>query len=209
MKKTIIFGFDGTIVDSRDIVIELYNTLADKKNFKKINQLNVEFLSGLPLLERCKALNIPTPKIPYIAFYIKKHYEKILCSLNIQVGIIDVLNKLKENGFEICIISSNFKETIKEYLEINNINIFNAIYSSKNIFGKHHVINRFLKKYNLDRKDVLYVGGEVRDIISCKKIGVKIASVLWGWDSCELLSKEKPDFIANNPAELIDIAYQF
>lgn len=209
MNKTIMFGFDGTIVDSRDIVIQLYNNLAEKRNFKKINQLNVKFLSGLPIVERCKALNIPTYKIPYVAFYIKKNYKKFLYSLNIRVGIIDVLNKLKENGFEICIISSNSKETIKEYLEINNINIFNIICSSKDLFGKHHIINRFLKKYNLDRKDVLYVGGEVRDIISCKKAGIKIASVLWGYDSCELLSKEKPDFIVNNPAELIDIAYKF
>lgn len=209
MNKTIIFDFDGTIVDSRDIVIQLYNNLAEKENFRKINQLNIKFLSGLPIVERCKALNIPTHKIPYIAFYIKKNYKKILYSLNIQAGMIDVLNKLKDNGFEICIISSNFKETIEEYLEINNINIFNAVCSSKNIFGKHQVIKRFLKKYNLNRKDVLYVGGEVRDIVSCKKAGVKIASVLWEYDSCELLSKEKPDFIVNNPAELIDIAYKF
>lgn len=204
-----IFAFDGTIVDSRDIVIQLYNNLAEKNNFKKVNQLNVEFLSGLPILERCKALNIPAHKLPYLAFHVKKNYKEILYSLRVRVEIIDVLNKLKENGFEFYIVSANSKETIKEYLGINNINIFNAVFSSKDIFGKHHIINHILKKYNLDRKDVLYVGGQVRDIICCKKIGVKIAAVLWGYDSSELISKEKPDFIVANPDELIDVAYKF
>lgn len=209
MKKNIIFDFDGTIVDSRDLVIHLYNEIAERNNFKKINKADIKSLSGMPIIERCKALNVPLYKIPTLVFEGKKNYKNFLHSLTVKDGIIDVLHKLKENGFRLGIISSNAKSTIKEILEKNSLDIFDDIYSAKGIFGKHHTINGFAKKFNLNKEEILYIGDEVRDIISCKKSGVKILAVTWGYDSPELLLESNPEYITNNPAEIIDIVCKF
>lgn len=209
MEKTIIFDFDGTIVNSRDLVIKLYNELAEKNNCKKINEIDIKFLSGLSINERCKELGVPLYKIPSFAFEVKKNYKDYLCSLSIKEGIIDVLYKLRENRLRLSVVSSNSQSTILDFVKKNNIDIFDNIYSAKDIFGKHNTINGFLKKFNLDKKDVLYIGDEVRDVISCKKSGIKIIAVTWGYDSKELLSNGNPDFIVDYPSEIINIASGF
>jgi phosphoglycolate phosphatase len=206
MQKTIIFDFDGTIVDSKDLIIQLYNELAEKNNYKKIDKSNFKSLSELPIVERCKVLNVPIYKIPALVYEVMKNYKNYLVSINIVDGIRDVLFKLKENGFNLGIISSNSISTIEEFLVKNKIDIFDSIYSAKNIFGKHHTINGLVKKFNLDKKYILYVGDEIRDIISCKKACAKIVAVTWGYDSTELLLDGKPDFIVNSPAEILDVA---
>ena len=42
----------------------------------------------------------------------------------------------------------------------------------------------------------MYVGDEVRDIEACRKVGVKIITVTWGWESPDAILKATPDFIA-------------
>ena len=49
---------------------------------------------------------------------------------------------------------------------------------------------------------MIYVGDELRDIESCKKLGVPIVAVTWGYDSPQLLLSGNPDHIANTPGEL-------
>jgi phosphoglycolate phosphatase len=57
--------------------------------------------------------------------------------------------------------------------------------------------------------NVLYVGDEVRDIVACKKAGVKIAWVDWGYDLKEAVADEKPDYLISNPLEIISIVTKY
>ncbi|MBC8014963.1 MAG: hypothetical protein H7X79_04380, partial [Sporomusaceae bacterium] len=51
----------------------------------------------------------------------------------------------------------------------------------------------------------IYIGDEVRDVISCKKVSIKVIAVTWGYDSLDYLLENKPDFIANKPEEILNI----
>lgn len=204
MEKFLIFDFDGTIIDSRDLVVQLYNEIAERDNYKKIDKLDVAKLSNLPIAERCRRLNVPIYKIPSIALEVRKNYKKDLPNLRIKVQVAELLNNLKEE-FRLGILSSNEKSSIIEFLKMNNIDIFEIVFSEKNIFGKHYAINKFVKKMNLKMENTVYVGDEVRDIISCKKVGLKVIAVTWGYDSSRFLSENKPDYIAKIPAKILDI----
>ena len=59
-----------------------------------------------------------------------------------------------------------------------------------------------MEKHNLKPQEIIYVGDEVRDIQACKKIGVKIIAVSWGYNSKEILDREKPDYLVNKPIEI-------
>ena len=52
---------------------------------------------------------------------------------------------------------------------------------------------------------MLYVGDEQRDIVACKKNNVKVIWVSWGFDIHAVIEKENPDFIAQQPADIIEI----
>jgi len=209
MDKFLIFDFDGTIIDSRDLIIQLYNEIAERDHYKKIDTLDILKLSDLSITERCKILNVPMYKIPSIALEVRKYYKRELPNLRIKDRVAELLYNLKKAGFRLGIISSNEKNNIIQFLKVNEIDIFEQVFSEKNIFGKHHAINKFIKNLNLEMGNTIYIGDEVRDITSCKKVSIKIIAVTWGYDSLKFLSENHPDFIANNPEEILNIVNNY
>lgn len=204
MKKTLIFDFDGTLVNSKDVIIQIYNEIAQENNYKKISSSDVSNLSRISIAERCKLLSVPTYKIPLLFVEVMKRYKDHIININISEELLDVLIALKEE-FNLSIISSNSESTIGDILKNNKIDIFNSIHSSKNLFGKHFAINAYIKKFKLSKDNVIYIGDELRDIVSCKKCGVRVIAVTWGYDSADLLKSYAPDYLVNTPMEIAEI----
>ncbi|SFR13295.1 HAD-IA family hydrolase [Desulfoscipio geothermicus] len=205
MIKHVVFDFDGTIVDSRYLAVELLNQLAEKYRFRKLKEKEFEHFRSLSIMERCKAIHVPVYMIPIILTELRRKYQESTSHLTVFMGVKELIRGLKEKGFELSIISSNSIDNINKFLRKNNIDVFDSIYSSSNYFGKDKALNAFLRKHKLNGKDVVYIGDECRDIVACKKNNVKIISVSWGYDSIELLAKENPDFIVKNPRELFKL----
>jgi hypothetical protein len=70
MIKHVIFDFDGTIVDSISLSIELFNELAIKYKFNKIVNDELEYLRSLSFMERCRAVKVPLYRIPMLGIEI-------------------------------------------------------------------------------------------------------------------------------------------
>ena len=206
MSKYILFDFDGTLVQSENIIVNLYNELTQgKQHYKKVTKEDIESLKNYSLLEKCKMLGISTYKIPKMYIEAKKVYRKHLSLIELKDGVEDMLYELKNKGFKLDILSSNDADIISDFVKDKNIDVFDHIYSSNNLFGKHHSIRNYLKKHDLLQNDIWYVGDEVRDIVSCKKAGVKVIAVTWGYDSEQILAEEKPDCLISKPHEIFDV----
>jgi len=205
MIKNIVFDFDGTIVDSIDLAVELYNELAEKYRFLKINKEDFEYLRSLSVIEKCKALHVPLYKLPVFGIEFMRNYRKSLGSLKTFDGINEVIIELKGKGYKLNIISSNSHENVSELLKNNNIDLFDSINCISSIFGKDKAIHNFIKKYSLNREELVYIGDENRDVIACKVNQIKVIAVSWGFDSIELLTRARPDFIVNSPPEIVGL----
>ena len=108
-------------------------------------------------------------------------------------------------GYRLAIISSNSEGNIRRLLEKHKVEGIEEVYCSSNILGKETVIRRFLKNFRLQPSEVMYVGDEHRDVVACKKSGVRVIWVGWGYDSPEVVRPENPDFMVSKPAEILDI----
>ena len=53
--------------------------------------------------------------------------------------------------------------------------------------------------------EAVYVGDEVRDIVACRRIGMPIISVTWGFNSADFLASAGPNHLAQSPEELRQI----
>jgi phosphoglycolate phosphatase-like HAD superfamily hydrolase len=83
--------------------------------------------------------------------------------------------------------------------------LFSFIYSETSLFSKDKSIRKLMKQNNLNLDEILYVGDETRDIEASKKIHIKVIAVTWGFNSGEVLAKHNPDFLIQQPSELIEI----
>lgn len=203
MVKYIIFDFDGTIVDSVALYLRLSNELASELKLQKFDMEDLRFMSSMPIKERCKKIGIPLYKLPALGLRVQEKVKHHIDELKWIQGIEDVIYRLKEQGLKLVIISSNSIYNINQFLKSKNFNAFEGVYSSKGLFDKYQVINKLIKKLNVEKDEVVYVGDEYRDILACKKSRIKIISVTWGFDSRELISSGNPDFIADTPDELL------
>jgi haloacid dehalogenase superfamily, subfamily IA, variant 1 with third motif having Dx(3-4)D or Dx(3-4)E len=201
--RYVIFDFDGTLVDSKEVSIIIYNQLAQKYNMKKIE--NKENLLKLPLLERFKALDVPLIKLPFLVSDITKRYKSLLLNITMFSGIRELLIELNGRGYQLAIISSNSESNIRDYFQQNQLDVIGTIKSSTNIFGKDKVIKKFLTTHRISLPEVIYIGDEIRDVEACKKIGIKIICVEWGYDPIEMLKHKQPDYIVGSPQDILSI----
>lgn len=203
--KHIIFDFDGTIADSIYLVVELMNQVAEKYKFEPIREEDYEYLRSLTMMERSRELHISLHQIPIIGIELTKTYYQAISSIKAFAGINEMLTKLKQLNLKLSIISSNSSKNIRKFLNNNNLNYFDNVYSSSNLFGKDKAIKSFIKKQNLKKDELIYIGDEHRDIVASKANSIKIISVSWGADSLEILSKANPDFIVEQPSQIVTI----
>lgn len=200
-----IFDFDGTIADSMDVAIWLINQAAEKYHYQPIKSEDIEKLRRMSMPERFKFLNVSPYHIPRIALELIRSYGKSLRFVKIFDGMQEVIMALKERGLTLSIISSNSNQNIRRFLTENNLDVFDHIYSAKNLFGKERTIASLIKKLHLKRNELIYIGDEHRDIIACQANHIRVIAVTWGLDTVETLSRARPDYIAHKPSDILSI----
>ncbi len=205
MLKYIVFDFDGTLVNSRPLAIQLFNDFADKYGYRKINDDEVEYLATLSIPDRLKTLGCPMYKLPLLVMDMKKKYKKDVSTLRSVPGIREVLGELKKQGVMIGILSSNYEVNIRSFLALNEIDAFDFVFTARNLFGKDNGILRLMKEKGISRDEILYVGDELRDIEACNKIHIPCAAVTWGFEAEELLVSANPQYIIHEPGEICNI----
>lgn len=189
MIKVLLFDFDGTIADSFASFIEIAGKLAKKHNFPPLPLEELEKFRAEDPRALIKQLKIPFYKIPLLAIDMKKMQQEYIPRIHPFAGLPEVLYELKKKGFTLGILTSNGKENVKQFLKNNNLYIFDYIHSDSSLFGKDKAIRNFLKQHTFSKEDVIYVGDEIRDIQACGKVGIKIMSVTWGFNSKQGLVK--------------------
>jgi HAD superfamily hydrolase (TIGR01549 family) len=140
-------------------------------------------------------------------FLVKRMQEELnsrLSGVKPFEGIKEVMIEIKKRGIEVGIISSDTKKNILEFLEKEKMEV-DYLMTGNNLFGKDKLINKYLKQRGLEREEVIYLGDEIRDVEACRRVGVKVAAVTWGFNSKEALIRLQPDWVIEKPAELMTV----
>ena len=198
MKKYIVFDFDGTIADTYQDILTIVNDLK-KDKYKEIDFEDIRDHGARYLIKKA---GIPFWKIPKFVY---QAASKLKRKNNIRLfpEILDVFKELSKK-YKLGILSSNSEENIRIVLKKYKVeDLFEFIYSNSSIFGKHLVLKRMCRKYKINPEDIIYIGDEDRDIIAAKKAKIKIIAVTWGFNSEKLLKEKKPDYLVNNPKEIL------
>lgn len=203
--KAVIFDWNGVITDSLKLDHSIFIDDIKKKNLKASESL--KFYRDLYNSNIFKALlKIGFTKqdfendVEYKRLYLENmHKSKIF------PGMKQVLKTLKRK-YKLAMVSSNYKAAIDTFNRKYGLGgIFDCILTADEHKMKEEKIKIFLDKFYLKKSEVIFIGDVVSDIMACRKTGLKIIAVTWGYHEKYRLKRAKPDFIAERPKDIIKI----
>ncbi len=203
--KLFLFDFDGVIADS----LEVYEWTV-RECLDRIGQPILKDRAGfLELFEGNFYEEIVRRGVNLEAFL--KASTGVLAEVDFGAmrlfpSLLPVLEKLCE-GNVLLIISSSGSRSIRTILEGNRFNgCFRAILGSDFMLSKVAKIAHAMESYEVGVDQTYYIGDTAGDIREARRAGVKAVAVTWGWHSRETLAAAAPDFVAERPEDLLDIA---
>lgn len=204
-KKTIIFDFDGTIANTLDAIVNIYNRIAPNFRCRTVQQEDRNQLRTKRPQEFLKDYGVTKFKLPFLLLRVRKELRGEINNIKPIHGIIHALKEIKTDGFILGIMTSNSKENVKIFLQANELNgVFDFIYSGRNIFGKDRVIGRLLRDHKIKKQAAIYVGDETRDIEAAKKVNISVVAVSWGFNTPEILAASQPNNVIDHPKQLLE-----
>jgi phosphoglycolate phosphatase len=208
-EKVFIFDFDGTLADSRTTLVKIANELADEFGYDQVTEDEISRLSNLSSRDIILQSPIPAYKIPFLLRRVKKELNQHIANLKPFIGIKEALMNLKQQGFNLGIVTSNMEDNVLDFLKNNELeSYFDFVYSANTLFGKNKTINKLIKKHELLIDEIVYVGDETRDIEAAKKSKIKVIAVAWGFNSADILAQHQPDFLIDKPQQLSEVFTQ-
>ncbi len=201
----VVFDFDGTLANSLNVGIQLYNDIAERNHYGKLTADNLEDFRKLSILERCNRLGVPLHKLPGLLVQVSRGLRQAMHSIEFNEGIPELLKDLRGRGLKIMILSSNDEGNIRTFLKRHSAEKWvEDIHCSSSIFGKARLLRALMKRNGLRPDQLVYVGDEHRDVEACKEVGVKVIAVRWGADADVRLRQAGPNHIVDHPAEIAE-----
>jgi phosphoglycolate phosphatase len=200
--QLLLWDFDGTLADTLELSVQLYNGLAAKYGFRPVEDPQAaRSLTTLHFLRthRISPAKLPALRREFLSLQ-KTHMEKV----RLFAGLSDVLRAIGQKGIRLGVLSSNAEANIRICLRSNGVEeLFSLIVSYPLILGKARGLRRVLRAQGLDSGQVLYVGDEARDIEAAHKAGVDSAAASWGFHRPEILAGCSPTYQIALPEELL------
>ncbi|MED4570443.1 HAD family hydrolase [Brevibacillus agri] len=203
MQKSVVFDFDGVIIDSLEV---------QRKAFYDSFQL----VSEGPLPSFAEFLGHSGDSIPNIFAKMDlpesmvEHYRRIASSnihlIEIVAGMEDVLRFIQEEGWKCGLCTGkDRKRTIHILHEFRLIDYFDAVVCSDDVtHPKPHPESLLvaIEQLHSGIHHAVFVGDGKNDLICAREAQVKSIAVAWGHNSVEVLQQEAPTFFAYSVDEL-------
>lgn len=213
MKKLIIFDLDGTLLNTiADLAMATNHALqqlgypthdTDTYRFFVGNGINKLLERSLPEAEKNEA-NVMRLRSHFLPFY-DKHNADLSTPYP---GIPELLQTLQQKGMEIAVASNKYQSaTVKLILHyFPNIQFVEVLGQREGIAVKPDpsIVFDILRKAEVDKEEVLYVGDSNVDMQTARNAGVDAIGVSWGFRPRTELEAFHPLAVVDKADELLN-----
>lgn len=206
MIKSVLFDFDGTLLNTNDLVYKSYDYAIKKLYMRDITKKEFLNLYGRPLDQSfCEAYGEEDGKKLaelYREFNEVNHDLYTKTFEGVDLGI----KNLKNKGYSLGIVTSKRKSTLMKGLKLLGLEEYFLCLvtpaDSKKFKPDPEPILVGCQKLNIKPEEALYVGDSVFDLQAGKAAGTKICGVKYSLTPLAELEELKPDFMVSSLEEL-------
>ena len=214
MIDTVIFDFDGTVMDTNKIIIEswqhTYRTLRGQEG--DLTYILSTF--GEPLEYSMRNTFPEVPVEESVETYRSWHVDHFWDMIDLFPGIYELLEEVKNQGYKTGIATSRLNATLYKGLEKFDLEkFFDAIVTVEDIQNaKPHpeTILKVLDKLDSSPENAVMLGDTRLDMICARNAGC--TPILVGWSAslagktiADFPENEAPEYIIRKPEDLFSI----
>lgn len=210
MKKIVILDFDGTIADTRPVILNTFHRTLDAMNLPQHSDDEIAATIGLPLL---KAFPTLEPMNKEMAAVCTATYRRIFEDVNTEIGVpmfphvADTLRQMHDKGCILTIATSRGYKSAAEFIKNFHLDdIITFIIAAEDV--KHakpdaEPVEKTLKHYGLKPEDAVVIGDTHFDILMGRNAGCATIGVTYGNGSRESLVEAGADYVVDDFAETL------
>jgi phosphoglycolate phosphatase len=196
-----LFDFDGTLADSQDWFLGIFDQVADRFGYRLLAPGDRERLRGLDTKAILHDLGVPTWKLPMIAKHVRELATRDIDQIRLFPGATEMLAALKAGGVQAAVVSSNAEGNVRRVLGPAAAHV--AHYAcGASLFGKASKIRGVLKAMRVEKCDAIFVGDEARDAAAARDVGIDNGLVAWGYADPKFLRSLAPTLFFEHMDEI-------
>ena len=207
-----IFDFDGTLGDSRGLIVKTMMDTFDKMGIERPSTEACIGTIGLPL-DQCFAVSAHLDAEQSEAC--AEVYRKIFKINNVPGAVqpfpdvVETLKRLHEDGNVLAIASSRRHESLDGLVaDFGITNLFTAIVGADDVVNAKPnpvPVNLILTRLHFEPQQALVIGDAPYDILMGRNAGTKTCAVTWGNGTREELLAVHPDIMIDHFADVLTI----
>ncbi len=211
MYKYVLFDFDGTLIDTNELIIHSLNEVSRKFFDRDLTDEELNSILGKYLDDQMKFLS--QAHYPQMVLHYKECYRSLQDTMVQEfAGVAEMLRELRLSGCKTAIVSAKGRSGIEHGLKLFNLqDYFDVIISAYDIENnKPHPepALKALAALGAPPHEALLVGDSPYDILCGKNAGIRTVLVDWTIFPSHSFADLNPDYVIKSPADLVAIVKQ-
>lgn len=203
----ILFDFDGTLINTNDLIFKSYEVAFQEVFNRKIEMEEILTLYGRPLYPSLKQYGEEGERLYKIyRQFNETHHDELVKTFP---GVYEGIKKLNRGGYKLGIVTSKRLHLVKRGLDILGLSdVFEVIITPDNTKEtKPHPDPILLgcEKLGVSPKNSIYVGDSVFDMQAGQAAGTELCAVKYSVTPKDDLLKFNPMFFVNTIDELANL----
>lgn len=190
---TIIWDYNGTIVDDARLAFDIYCEECEMYNLEKMSFGEYKNRFYFPVKDFYKEVGLPPEKYIEIADRFSIVYRENWGEIKVHPQVKDYLQKFSDMGLKQFILSAYHQGELRDMVKSYGLqNYFTEIAGIEDNLAHSKVERgkRLFEKHNIIPEKTLMIGDTEHDFEVAKELGIDIVLLSWGTISHEKLVKK-------------------